>query len=384
MARTDVGGFYRLNEDYSWTWLAGGIGMARQLSPSTRLFISLHSPFCFSGGGGTQALALDPNDTTGQTFLAGTGNMPDNVTALPWQGAGIWRTTDGGQTYQRTLNATFAANAPWRQGGEAIAFDPTQSGRVWAGAHHGLFRSEQGGALGSWKAVELPADAFNTTQGGIAGVAVLPVDGDVRLHEHVLAYGPGFFLVSMNDGVTWTNISSSNISLGSLGCLRAVRCRNGTIFASVLRLDSPDNQHKTQGLGNTSLAETAANVGYRIDAGNWSDLSSYTWTGLTGAASSSLLPVGGGSLDLIELLDDEHTLVMAYSTNSFGVSRDGGQSFAVKATAQLQGAAAPKWWNPARELIAYGNGRLVADPFQAGQWIMGTGFYPARTAVRKV
>ena len=34
MARTDVGGFYRLNQDYSWTWLAGGIGMARQLYSS--------------------------------------------------------------------------------------------------------------------------------------------------------------------------------------------------------------------------------------------------------------------------------------------------------------------------------------------------------------
>lgn len=53
-------------------------------------------------------MALDPSDATGRTFLAGTGNIPDNVTAMPWQGAGVWQTVDGGLTYQRTLNATFA------------------------------------------------------------------------------------------------------------------------------------------------------------------------------------------------------------------------------------------------------------------------------------
>ena len=223
-------------------------------------------------------------------------------------------------------------------------------------------------------------------------MAVLPIDGDAHLQQHVLAYGPGFFVLSTDDGATWLNMSSSNASLGALGCLRAVRCRNGTIFASVLPLIAQDtpgaafDQLKREDRWKPGHVEAdpfvagAEPAAYRIEAGNWSDLSSYTWTILTGS-ESPLLPIGGGSLDLVELLEDEHTLVLAFGTGSFGVSRDGGRSFSTKSTTQPPGAAAPKWWNPNRGPIPYGNGRLVADPYQAGQWIMGTGFYPALTKV---
>eukprot|EP00730_Choanoeca_flexa_P001309 TRINITY_DN10578_c0_g2_i2.p1 TRINITY_DN10578_c0_g2~~TRINITY_DN10578_c0_g2_i2.p1 ORF type:complete len:706 (+),score=109.76 TRINITY_DN10578_c0_g2_i2:317-2119(+) len=238
----------------------------------------------------------------------------------------------------------------------------------------------------------------------------MPAGGDPHLANQVLVYGPEFCAISTDDGVHWKNLSLSNSSLGQLGCERVVRLRNGTMFASVLFLDAdksssrPDNafmngmesrhvrrrnptanskgfvhrlstrrqvqiRRETEISGKQDRPNTAV---YRIDADDWSDMRTYTWTLLKGGRDGS----HRSPYDLIEVLDDEHVLVVANSGGDFGVSRDGGETFVSKALAQDL-ASAPGWFNPTRSELPYGNGRLVVDPFNRTRWIIGTGFYPA-------
>lgn len=128
----------------------------------------------------------------------------------------------------------------------------------------------------------------------------------------------------------------------------------------------------------------------RVDATNWQDPSTYTWTQISDIPKAKRdgshgLPKGAGSVDLIEVLYGESTLVSAYADGSFGVSLDGGRTFDMKNRTQLMGPGqAPRWFpkDPSvRDTIAFGNGRLVIDPTDSSgkRWVMGTGFYPAST-----
>ena len=167
------------------------------------------------GSNWIQVLAGD-NDTTGAVDLAIDPTNPNRVFAAMWDhlrepdlrtyggvGSGVYRSTDGGSTWQRLTSGLPAASATIGRIGVALAASNPQ--RLYAivistnGLFQGLYRSDNGGD--SW--TKLPTDSAlssaQSTYGWWFGrVWVDPLD-----QAHV--FGAGVYLCeSKNSGASFT------------------------------------------------------------------------------------------------------------------------------------------------------------------------------------
>ena len=86
----------------------------------------------------------------------------DNTVYVGTVGQGAWRSRDGGETFQRTMDGLFM-EADVR----ALIRHPQQPGLLYAGTNMGLYRSENGGDR--WERLETP---FDPGRGWPAGSAI--------------------------------------------------------------------------------------------------------------------------------------------------------------------------------------------------------------------
>ena len=126
-ARTDIGGAYRWN-------------------PTTGRWIALLDSIGFDDWNltGVDSLATDPVDPNRLYILAGT-----YTNAWTSQNGAILRSTDRGQTFQRTnLPFKSGGNMPGRNMGERLVIDPNRNATLYLGARsgYGLWRSTDFGA----------------------------------------------------------------------------------------------------------------------------------------------------------------------------------------------------------------------------------------------
>ncbi|KAF6804272.1 glycoside hydrolase family 74 protein [Colletotrichum sojae] len=127
-ARTDIGGLYRLNDDDSWTPVTDANGFAHDDNWNRW---------------GIDALALDPADANKVYIAAGmyTNDWdPHNGT--------IARSSDKGESWEfTTLPFKVGGNMPGRGTGERLAVDPKNPKILYFGARsgNGLWKSTDGG-----------------------------------------------------------------------------------------------------------------------------------------------------------------------------------------------------------------------------------------------
>ncbi len=151
-ARTDVGGAYRWDSvGGKWIPLMDWLG-----SKDLGLF-------------GTEALALDPQDSRRVYILGGTDYFSGGKTA-------ILRSSDYGETFD-TVNVTSQikahGNGMGRQTGEKLAVDPQNSANLFCGTRtKGLFRSQDTGK--TWALV--------------AGTATAPFTGSSMVQDNGISY----------------------------------------------------------------------------------------------------------------------------------------------------------------------------------------------------
>jgi photosystem II stability/assembly factor-like uncharacterized protein len=155
------------------------------------------------------ALALDPVDPN--TVYCGSGEA--NSAVDTYDGSGLYRTRDGGQSWQ-----SLGLEATRRIG--RVAVDPTNTNRIFVAAmgtqfstnpDRGLYRSEDGGQ--NWSKVLFVNDST-----GCADVVVNPAHPEtvycatwerVRRPTYRRAFGPGCGIWrSINSGTTWTRLSN--------------------------------------------------------------------------------------------------------------------------------------------------------------------------------
>jgi photosystem II stability/assembly factor-like uncharacterized protein len=226
-------GVYR-STDHGATWQnvglsdTGSIGRI-QVDPSdpSRIFVGAQGRLFDQGGerglylsengGNSWTKVLDGlNDSTGTIDVSiNTGN-PDVILAAMWDkkrfpdhrdyggpGSGIFRSTDGGQTWARAGEPLPAAESnPGRIG---VVFSEADPDRAYAitntgpGAHTGFFRSDDMGA--SWTRISTGDAALQAQSGGFAWwFGRLWVDPDNA--DHLFSAGVNM-LESSDGGATW-------------------------------------------------------------------------------------------------------------------------------------------------------------------------------------
>ena len=94
-----------------------------------------------------RSVAIHPSDPATMLLAAGRGGE-----------GGLWKTADGGATWQRLpLEGDFDGEGPSALGGEAVAFDPRSPDVIYAGCESkGFFRSDDGGA--TWRRLGLEGE----------------------------------------------------------------------------------------------------------------------------------------------------------------------------------------------------------------------------------
>ncbi|MBW3662164.1 MAG: glycosyl hydrolase [Actinobacteria bacterium] len=154
------------------------------------------------------AIAAAPDET----LYAGTGEPPPGGGSITWAGDGIYRSTDGAQTWE---------NIGLSDSGTISEIVVDSRGTIWVasmghgfaeGGERGLYRSDDGGE--SWT-VALEAPNGRT---GASDIAIDPADPDhlfvtmwqrIRLPDRRLYGGPGSTVWESHDGgATWESVDA--------------------------------------------------------------------------------------------------------------------------------------------------------------------------------
>ena len=157
------------------------------------------------------SLVIDPSNTN--VLYAGTGEGFFNVDAV--RGAGIFRSTDGGQTWIQ-LSATNPANDSNWYYVNRIAVNPSNSSLILAATNGGVYRTADGGTswtqITSTRTLDVKWDPVTTTR-AIAG----RTDGQVA--------------VSTDSGANFTAVTV--VSGGARVEIAFAPSSSGTVYASV-------------------------------------------------------------------------------------------------------------------------------------------------------
>lgn len=189
----------------------------------------LATPFGINAVG---ALAVDPNDSTGNTIYAGTGEA--NASADSVHGVGLYKSTDGGDTWIGPLGKPFFNG---RSIG-TIAVPPGNPNTLYVGITRGLagFNSTDGGGIslipgaaqwGLYKSTDggstwtfihngatspalcsVALDAGNTTPCSPRGVRKVVIDPSDPNTVYAASYARGIWR-SNDAGASWTQIKTS-------------------------------------------------------------------------------------------------------------------------------------------------------------------------------
>jgi len=148
-------------------------------------------------------------------IYVGTGSNFDqfaSTASIPWPGKGVFRSRDGGDTFEPIASTTPAEtnskNDPWHAVNR-IKFDPN-TGRIYAATSRGLRMSDDDGV--TWiNPVELAP--------GIPATGI-GMDVDVASDGTVLAaVGGAIFRSETGDVGSWTNVTEFGLSAGVRSCL---------------------------------------------------------------------------------------------------------------------------------------------------------------------
>lgn len=176
---------------------------------------------------GVPAVATHPTDSN--TIIIGTGEIYNPAAAgtnrVVWQtrgsyGLGLFKTNDGGNSWQQVLNKATAD----MHGVQTIKYNPVNSAIVFAGCSDGLYRSRDGGS--NWNRV------FTGTY--VSDLAIHPTNTDTM----IMALGNynssdrGIYR-STDGGTNWTNVTLRGGDYSGKVLLAIAPSQPNRVYASI-------------------------------------------------------------------------------------------------------------------------------------------------------
>ncbi|HAA20172.1 MAG TPA: hypothetical protein DCP28_15930, partial [Cytophagales bacterium] len=161
--------------------VAGGLWFSNDITTNATVWQAVDN---FWANLAVTCIDFDPTNTN--TFYVGTGEGYFNADAV--RGAGIWKTTDGGNTWNQ-LSSTNNSNFFYVQ-----KVQVTGSGAVLATTREGLYRSTNGGA--SWSTI-FSGRRFSDIE--------IASNGDVWVTEGI--FSTGRIWKSTNDGASFSDVT---------------------------------------------------------------------------------------------------------------------------------------------------------------------------------
>lgn len=318
--RTDVGGIYRSDDQgQNWTWLSGN--------------------FTTYASWLVQGLAVGETSPNLVFQAVGASYTPTDP------GRGIWRTTDGGQTWQHVLSGVnFSGNDEFRWQGECIAITPASGDQeIFAITRaQGLWRSTTGGGPGSWS--QEGGSLFNGLIGHVVHmhpafpneifVAGVKASASSALFKGIR--GPG-------GNITWTPVT---VSPSTTSVTRLARLSSGEIFAAV-----------QEGIHNRFFK---------------SDPAGLNWTDITTTVLGSLTP--NGPLGTCQVLSDGNTILLGWLGQPTRKSTDGGATWS--SVPMVITGNRPIAMLTTEAKIGWARGCVHQDPLNPNRWYLPGGYGP--------
>ena len=301
-ARTDVGGAFRSDNDgANWNFI---------------------STFATSSAGlMTQGIAIKPNDINTVLICCGTSYLDADPNE------GIWKSTDGGQTWSHVLqNVNFSGNDDIRWGGECIIFDPTNNNVLYAGGREsGIYKSNDAG--NTWN-ILAPS---STISGEISTITFRNGNSQEIWVGSETGTTSGGVWQSVNGGTSWTQMRTA-AQIEDL-VFRIIVKTDGTAFVAY----------------NDKLVKFSSNT--------WTNYNDFT--------------TGQGNFCALHFMGNENTIV-AGRMDFTKLSNDGGQTFAT--TLNLNIIPPPPKHSYFWTTISWGRNEFMQNPAISNEWFMSGGF----------
>jgi photosystem II stability/assembly factor-like uncharacterized protein len=263
---------------------------------------------------GVSSIAISPIDSN--TIYIGTGEVYNYQLALGGEvirttrgsyGIGILKTTDYGQTWEKSLDWSYDQ----QRGVNDVEIDPNNPSIVWAATTEGIFKSTDAGT--SWNNVHQVIMGFD--------VAINPVNSNIVFvtHGNFGSSGHGIYRTT-DGGNTWTKlVNGLPASFNGKAILSIYKNNPNIIYASI-------------GNGSSSGAGTwlckSTNGGNSWTIVNTTDYATYQgwyshWVGVSPVDSSLVLT---GGIDIFKSTNGGNELIQkTYWYNwDFGITPPGG------------------------------------------------------------
>jgi hypothetical protein len=316
--RTDGGGVYMSdNGGFNWTYLSGNMYS--------------YASMCVAGIGVPQSPTSSSNVLI---FVAGSSSYQSDTNC------GIWLTTNAGANWTQTKQIMFWGNAPERQGGEPVYFNPSNDLEVWVGTHaNGLLKSADGG--NTWSQV---ASVTNTL--AIVSMYIHPLYTNI-----IWMAGDNGVWVSTNHGGNWNSVYNSSTAV----IYRITGAPDGTMY-----------------FGGTN---GSAQVLQKITSTNWNYPTNYVLADLSSAYNSgATAPNDDDPITCVTVLRSGWLVAGEYGNDR--LSTNGGTNFSNLGTTLVAGTVQPQWSSRSG---VYQPQNMVQDVVASNTWYTSFGWGAART-----